>query len=162
MTAPIRTPEAPLDSRSVDRSRASSPPASTQVASEVLRWLAIMPFLAQRELEVFTARSESAVYCALKGLRRGSLVTPTQVSTPGFPTVPRWHLTPSGVEAFAKIDGTPVRRALKVKPVSSHWIRLLAERMDALTPIYKLVGVGERHGHRGVPLVQGSPARRPG
>ena len=139
MTTEAQTLETPVDSRPPERDRTSSPPSVTQVATDVLRWLAVIPFLAQRELEVFTARSESAVYRALRGLRRRRLVDCVPVSTPGAATVPRWHLTPSGVEEFAKIDGVSVERALSDKPVSSHWIRLLAERMDALTPIYRLV-----------------------
>ena len=132
---------------------------STEAESDVLRWLAIMPFLAQRELEALAEWSESAVYYALRNLQRRRLVAGAQVSTPGTATVRRWFLTPPGVEAVAAITRVPIRRMLGARPVSAHWIRLLSARMDVVTPVYRLIselacvtGIRGFRWYRGHPL----------
>ena len=138
---------------------ASTTSAFTEVESEVLRWLAIMPFLAQRELEALAEWSDTAVYYALRGLRRRRLAAGQPVSTPWTATACRWFLTPSGVEAVAGITNVPLKKTLTTRPVSAHWVRLLAERMDAVAPIYRLVselagvtGIRGFHWYRGHPL----------
>ena len=66
---------------------------------------------------------------------------------------------PPGVEAVAAISRVGLQKALRTRPVSAHWIRLLAERMDAVTPIYRLVselagvtGIRGFRWYRGHPL----------
>ena len=159
MTTSTETIKSPVDAASEPQDAASTPAALSEVESEVLRWLAIMPFLAQRELEALAEWSDTAVYYALRGLRRRRLVAGQPVSTPETATACRWFLTPSGVEAVAAITDVPLKKTLTVRPVSAHWTRLLAERMDAVAPIYRLVselagvtGIRGFHWYRGHPL----------
>ena len=159
MTTSTDTLTTPVDAASEPQDAASTTSAFTEVESEVLRWLAIMPFLAQRELEALAEWSDTAVYYALRGLRRRRLVAGQPVSTPWTATACRWFLTPSGVEAVAAITNVPLKETLTVRPVSAHWVRLLAERMDAVAPIYRLVselagvtGIRGFHWYRGHPL----------
>ena len=159
MTTSTETIKSPVDAASEPQDAASTPAALSEVESEVLLWLAIMPFLAQRELEALAEWSDTAVYYALRGLRRRRLVAGQPVSTPWTATACRWFLTPSGVEAVAAITNVPLKKTLTVRPVSAHWVRLLAERMDAVAPIYRLVselagvtGIRGFHWYRGHPL----------
>ena len=159
MTTSTETIKSPVDAASEPQDAASTTSAFTEVESEVLRWLAIMPFLAQRELEALAEWSDTAVYYALRGLRQRRLVAGQPVSTPETATACRWFLTPSGVEAVAAITDVPLKKTLTVRPVSAHWTRLLAERMDAVAPIYRLVselagvtGIRGFHWYRGHPL----------
>ena len=132
---------------------------TSEVESDLLRWLAVMPFLSHRELETLAEWSETAVYDALSSLERGRLVAAVNVSVPGASTTRRWFLAPSGVEAVAAISSVPLQKTLRTRPVSAHWIRLLAERMDTVTPIYRLVselagvtGIRGFRWYRGHPL----------
>ena len=159
MTTSTETIKSPVDAASEPQDAASTPAALSEVESEVLRWLAIMPFLAQRELEALAEWSDTAVYYALRGLRQRRLVAGQPVSTPETATACRWFLTPSGVEAVAAITDVPLKKTLTVRPVSAHWTRLLAERMDAVAPIYRLVSelagvtaIRGFHWYRGHPL----------
>ena len=159
MTTSTETIKSPVDAASEPQDAASTPATLSEVESEVLRWLAIMPFLAQRELEALAEWSDTAVSYALRGLRQRRLVAGQPVSTPETATACRWFLTPSGVEAVAAITDVPLKKTLTVRPVSAHWTRLLAERMDAVAPIYRLVselagvtGIRGFHWYRGHPL----------
>ena len=132
---------------------------TSEVESDLLRWLAVMPFLSYREMETLAEWSETAVYDALSSLERGRLVAGVNVSAPGASTTRRWFLAPSGVEAVAAITGWSLQKTLRARPVSAHWVRLLAERMDAVTPIYRLVselagvtGIRGYRWYRGHPL----------
>ena len=118
-----------------------------------------MPFLSYRELETLAEWSDTAVYDALSTLERGRLVAGVNVSAPGASTTRRWFLAPSGVEAAAAITGVGLQNTLRTRPVSAHWVRLLAERMDAVTPVYRLVselagvtGIRGFRWYRGHPL----------
>ena len=113
---------------------------TSEVESDLLRWLAVMPFLSHRELETLAEWSDTAVYDALSTLERGRLVAGVQLSVQGASTTRRWFLAPSGVEAVAAISRVGLQKTLRTRPVSSHWIRLLAERMDTVTPICPLSG----------------------
>ena len=132
---------------------------TSEVESDLLRWLAVMPFLSYREMETLAEWSDTAVYDALSTLERGRLVAGVNVSVPGASTTRRWFLAPSGVEAVAAISSVPLNKTLTARPVSAHWIRLLAERMDAVTPVYRLVselagvtGIRGFRWYRGHPL----------
>ena len=132
---------------------------ASEVESDLLRWLAVMPFLSHRELETLAEWSDTAVYDALSALERWRLVVAVNVSVPGASTTRRWFLAPSGVEAVAAISRVGLQKTLRTRPVSAHWIRLLAERMDAVTPIYRLVselagvtGIRGFRWYRGHPL----------
>ena len=132
---------------------------ASEVESDLLRWLAVMPFLSHRELETLAEWSDTAVYDALSALERWRLVAAVNVSAPGASTTRRWFLAPSGVEAVAAISRVGLQKTLRTRPVSAHWIRLLAERMDAVTPIYRLVselagvtGIRGFRWYRGHPL----------
>ena len=132
---------------------------TSEVESDLLRWLAVMPFLSYRELETLAEWSDTAVYDALSALERGRLVAAAHVSAPGASATRRWFLAPSGAEAVAAISRVGLQKTLRTRPVSAHWIRLLAERMDAVTPIYRLVselagvtGIRGFRWYRGHPL----------
>ena len=132
---------------------------TSEVESDFLRWLAVMPFLSYREMETLAEWSDTAVYDALSTLERWRLVAGAVVSVPGASTTRRWFLAPSGVEAVAAISRARLQKTLRTRPVSAHWIRLLAERMDAVTPIYRLVselagvtGIRGFRWYRGHPL----------
>ena len=63
------------------------------------------------------------------------------------------------MEAVAAISSVPLNKTLTARPVSAHWVRLLAERMDAVTPVYRLVselagvtGIRGFRWYRGHPL----------
>ena len=159
MTTSTDTHTTLVDAASEPQDAASTTSAFTEVESEVLRWLAIMPFLAQRELEALAEWSDTAVYYALRGLGRRRLAAGQPVSTPWTATACRWFLTPSGVEAVATITNVPLNKTLTARPGSAHWVRLLAERMDAVAPFYRLVselagvtGIRGFHWYRGHPL----------
>ena len=132
---------------------------TSEVESDLLRWLAVMPFLSYRELETLAEWSDTAVYDALSTLERWRLVAGVNVSVPGASTTRRWFLAPSGVEAVAAISRVGLQNTLRTRPVSAHWVRLLAERMDAVTPVYRLVselagvtGIRGFRWYRGHPL----------
>ena len=82
MTTSTDTHTPCVEAASEPQDAASTTSAFTEVESEVLQWLAIMPFLAQRELEALAEWSDTAVYYALRGLRRRRLVAGQPVSTP--------------------------------------------------------------------------------
>ena len=132
---------------------------TSEVESDLLRWLAVMPFLSYRELETLAEWSDTAVYDALSALERRRLVAGVNVSVPGASTTRRWFLAPSGVEAVAAISSVGLQKTLRTRPVSAHWVRLLAERMDAVTLVYRLVselagvtGIRGFRWYRGHPL----------
>ena len=131
---------------------------TSEVESDVLRWLAVMPFLSYRELETLAEWSETAVYDALSSLERRRMVAGVQLSAPGAATTRRWFLAPSGVEAVAAIGRVRLQNTLRARPVSAHWVRLLAERTDAVTPIYRLVAeLASVTGIRGFRWYRGHP-----
>ncbi len=53
---------------------------TSEVESDLLRWLAVMPFLSYREMETLAEWSDTAVYDALITLERGRLVAGVNVS----------------------------------------------------------------------------------
>ena len=62
---------------------------TSEVESDLLRWLAVMPFLSYREMETLAEWSDTAVYDALSTLERGRLVAGVNVSAPGASTTRR-------------------------------------------------------------------------
>ena len=105
---------------------------------ELLRRLASMPFLDRLELVAISGWSRGAVYEGVGKLEDGGLAASVPHATDLIPPTRRFYLTAAGVRTLVQEEGVNLGEALRARPVSVQWLRILAERIDALAVIYRL------------------------
>ena len=103
-----------------------------------LRTLAAMPFLDRLELTALSGLSEGTAHNALERMREEGLADCVRHAGPLTASTRRWHVTTGGVTLMARLDEIPADRLLGTLPLSAHWQRLLLERLDAVSVIYRL------------------------
>ena len=105
---------------------------------ELLRRLAAMPFLDRLEMAALTGRSRGAVYEAVGKLESGGLAASVPHASPLIPPTRRYFLTAAGLHRLARDEGMTVDDLLDRCPVSEQRRRVLMERLDAITVVYRL------------------------
>ena len=105
---------------------------------ELLRCLASMPFLDRLEMAAVSGWSRGAVYEAVRKLEGGGLIAPVPHAAELIPPTRRYHLTAAGVKRLAEDQGMTLNEALRTRPVSAQWRRILLERLDAVAVVYRL------------------------
>ena len=105
---------------------------------ELLRRLAAMPFLDRLEMAALTGRSRGAVYEAVGKLESEGLAASVPHASPHIPPTRRYFLTAAGLHRLARDEGMTVDELLVRCPVSEQRRRVLMERLDAITVVYRL------------------------
>lgn len=128
-------------------------------AGRALRLLAAMPLLGRLELAAVGAMSEGSAHSALRRLERAGLAGAVRHAGTHTASTRRWALTAAGLRRLMPEDGLGERELLRTYPVSARWRRVLLERLDAVTVVYRLASaiagvgaIGRFRWYRGHPL----------
>ena len=97
-----------------------------------------MPFLDRLELAAVSDVSEGTAHGSLSRLRREGSVDTIRHATSLIASTRRYGVTGAGLNRLMRCDGMTVRELLRRYPVSSHWHRLLLQRLDAVGVVYRL------------------------
>jgi len=103
-----------------------------------MRRLAELPFLDRLELVAVSGWSRGAVYPTLHVLQREGLVGSLPHSTSSTPRTTRFYLTRQGLRRLARDEGASFADQIRRYPVSQQERRLLLERLDGGSSIYRL------------------------
>ena len=132
------------------------------VDRELLRLLAGMPFLDRLEMVAVSGRSKGAVLRAVPRLEDAGLIASVPHGTEFISPVRRFHLTATGVSRLAQDENAAPEDLLRSHPLSAQWRRLLLERLDAVSVIYRLASAISNvahpirfHWYRAMPLDAG-------
>ena len=106
--------------------------------AELLRRLAAMPFLDRLEMVAVSGRSRGAVYPVVDRLERDGLLGSIPHAAPLIPPTRRYCLTAAGLHRLARDEGVTVDELLLTCPVSEQGRRMLLERLDAASVVYRL------------------------
>lgn len=106
--------------------------------AELLARLAAMPFLDRLELAALAGRSRSAVFRRVAALERAGLLDSFVHSTELIPATRRYGLTAEGVGHLARSEGLSAAELLRRDPLSQQERRLVLERLDGASAIYRL------------------------
>ncbi len=106
--------------------------------SELLRLLARMPFLDRLELAALAGGSRGGTYQAVARLEEAGLIASFRHGSALLPSTRRYHLTGRGVGELARREARPVERLLRDYPLPVRWRRVLMERLDAASSVYRL------------------------
>ena len=105
---------------------------------DLLRALASMPFLDRLEMVAVTGWSRGAVYEAVERLESGGFAASVPHATDLVPSTRRYFLTADGLGRLATEEGVELDEILRRHPVSGIWRRILMERLDAVSAVYRL------------------------
>ena len=105
---------------------------------DLLRWLTVMPLLDRSELAAVSGWSRGTVYDVTAALEDAGLAAPVAHATEGVPPTRRFHLTARGLRRAALDQGVSLDALLRTRPVSAQWRRILLERLDAVSVIYRV------------------------
>ena len=132
------------------------------VDGELLCLLAAMPLLDRLEMTAVSGRSKGAVLRAVPRLEDAGLITSVPHGSEFISPVRRFHLTATGVRRLAQDENTTTENLLRSLPVSAQRRRLLLERLDAVSVIYRLASAISNvahpirfHWYRAMPLDAG-------
>ena len=114
---------------------------------ELLRCLASMPFLDRLEMAAVSGWSRGAVYEAVRKLEGAGLIAPVPHAAELIPPTRRYHLTAAGINRLAEHEGMTLDEALRARPVSAQWRRILLERLDAVAVVYRLASAVSNVAH---------------
>ena len=103
-----------------------------------MRRLASMPLLDRLELAAVSGTPDRSTYYAVDSLERAGLAASISHATDLLRSTRRYHLTVSGLRRLAEADGAALDEILRAYPVSTQWRRILMERLDAVSVIYRL------------------------
>ena len=106
--------------------------------TELIRRLAELPFLDRLELVALSGWSRGAVYPTLHRLQREGLVGSLPHSTSLTPSTRRFYLTREGLRRLAQDEGSSLADLMRRYPVSRQERRLLLERLDGASSIYRV------------------------
>ena len=115
--------------------------------AELLGALSEMPFLDRLELAAVTGWSRGAVYRAVGKLEQGGYIASLTHATGVIARTCRYRLTADGVCRLAESGGDTVDGLLRVRPVSSRWLGILADRLDGVAVIYRMVAAVSNLAH---------------
>lgn len=104
----------------------------------LLRLLAAMPFLDRLEMVAVSGWSRGAVYGSIRALEEAGLVTSLSHASELVAPTRRYGLTAAGVRRVSAEEGVGLHELLRTRPVSAHWRRILLERLDAVSSLYRL------------------------
>ncbi len=108
------------------------------VEGELLRRMAVMPFLDRLEAAAVSGWSRGAAYNAIGTLERMGLAASVPHASELIPPTRRYALTAAGLHRLARAEGMTVDELLRLYPVSEQWRRILLERLDAVGVMYRL------------------------
>ena len=103
-----------------------------------LRRLASMPFIDRLELAAVSGASDRSTYDAVANLVCRGLASSVPHATDLLRTTRRFHLTAAGLQHLAFLEDADLDKILRTYPVSARWRRILLERLDAVSVIYRL------------------------
>ena len=106
--------------------------------TRTLRHFAAMPFLDRLELAAIAVQSRGGAYDAIAELNREGLVESIKHATDLMKSTRRFYLTQDGVDWLSYYDELTLDDLYRRYPVSSHWQRILLERLDAVGTIYRV------------------------
>ena len=112
--------------------------SGAELQARLLHRLAAMPFLDRLELAAVTGASERAAYYATAALEDAGLAAALPHASDLIRPTRRFYLTARGLRRMAADEGVPTDVLLRTHPVSAQWRRILLERLDAVTVIYRL------------------------
>ncbi len=110
----------------------------TGAKRELLARLSHMPFLDRLEMVAVSGWSKGAVYEAVGQLEDAGLVGSVPHAVEPVAPTRRFHLTADGMHRLALEEDTDMNDLLRDRPLSARWRRVLLERLDALTVIYRV------------------------
>lgn len=113
----------------------------TAVELDLLNSLASLPFIDRLEMAAISGWSRGAVYEALASLEQAGLAASVPHATEITPLTRRYRSTGDGLRILAGSLGDPVVDLLRTRPASLQWLRIMADRLDALAVIYRLAAV---------------------
>ena len=105
---------------------------------ELLRRLAVMPFLDRLEMAALSGWSQSAVYEAARQLEDAGLIASVPHGTELVAPTRRFHLTGDGLRRLAREEDLTPDSLLRSYPLAARWWRVLLERLDAVAVVYRL------------------------
>ena len=106
--------------------------------TELIRRLAELPFLDRLELVALSGWSRGAVYPTLHRLQREGLVGSLPHASSLAPRTNRFYLTQKGLSRLARDEGASLAELVRRYPVSQQERRLLLQRLDGASIIYRL------------------------
>ena len=113
----------------------------TGCEAELLRALALMPFLDRLEMVAVTGWSRGPVYEAAAKLESEGFCASALHATDILPPARRFHLTAAGLRRLADEEGVSPDELVRSRPVSAQWRRNLMERLDALAAVYHVASI---------------------
>ena len=127
--------------------------------TDLLRRLAETPFLDRLDLAALTGWSRGAVYSATAELKERGMVDAIPHATPFLPSTRRFYITWHGINRLAEETRVTTDSLLKLHPFSHRWQRLLLERLDGLSVIFRLAAaVSNSDFPIGITLFRAAPA----
>ena len=109
-----------------------------RAVTDILRVLSETPFLHRGELASFSWWSESGIYKAVDRLQQAGLIASVPHATETQNHMERYYLTAAGLREVASYTDGGLDEALRARPVSAQWQRLLLERLDSLAAVYSV------------------------
>ena len=109
-----------------------------RAVTDILRVLSETPFLHRIELASFAWWSESGIYKAVDRLQQAGLIASVPHATETQHHMERYYLTAAGLREVASYTDGGLDEALRSRPVSAQWQRLLLERLDSLATVYSV------------------------
>ena len=106
--------------------------------TELLRWLAELPFLDRLELVAVSGWSRGAIYPTLHRLQAEGLVGSLPHAAPLTPRTNRFYLTRRGLRRLARDEGASLADLIRRYPLTQQERRLLLQRLDGAAGIYRL------------------------
>ncbi len=115
--------------------------------TELMRRLAELPFLDRLDLVALSGWSRGAVYPTLHRLQREGLVASLPHATPLAPRTERFYLTAAGLRRLARDEGAGLADPVLHYPVSQQEQRLLLQRLDGASSIYRVASAAADAAH---------------
>ena len=119
----------------------------TGCEEELLRSLALMPFIDRLELSAISGWSRGAVYGGVRRLEDAELAASVPHAADLTPPTRRYFPTPTGLDRLAEMENVKMGELLRSRPVSSRWRRMLLDRLDAVAVVYRLAAVVSNVAH---------------
>ena len=113
----------------------------------LLGLLAQAPFLDRQEMACISGGSRGAVYEAVHRLEEGGLADSIPHAADLAPPARRYCLTVGGVRRLAGDQGMTVDGLLRSRAVSQQWRRILLDRLDAVSSVYRLASAVANAAH---------------
>ena len=100
--------------------------------------LASMPFLDRLELAAVSGVSDRTMHDAVTSLHRRGLVGSVRHATELIAPTTRFYVTEAGLRNLAAAEGMTVDDLIRLRPVSAHMRRILLDRLDAVSVVYRV------------------------